>query len=69
MQVKAGGSAQVTLPLPDEALSIWDVASSAWKVQAGTFTAMVGESSCDIRLNATFLAQQRPIEQLGDLLK
>ena len=64
VQVKAGGSAQVTLPLPDEALSIWDVASSAWKVQAGTFTAMVGESSCDIRLNATFLAQQAERSEL-----
>ena len=53
VRLKAGASAQVTLPLSERSLSILDVEVHAWRVPAGQFTAMVGASSCDIRLNAT----------------
>ena len=56
VSLKAGAAVEVTLPLNERALSIWDVAVHAWRVPAGEFTAMVGASSCNIRLNAT-LAQ------------
>ena len=52
--IKAGASTTVTFPLDARALSIWDVGTHDWAVQKGAFTAMVGVSSRDIRLNATF---------------
>jgi beta-glucosidase len=54
VSVKQGESMKVTLPLDARALSIWDVGSHSWQVQHGTFTAMVGASSRDIRLTDTF---------------
>jgi hypothetical protein len=53
VRLEAGASAQVTIPLRQRDLSIWDVAAHSWRVPTGKFTAMVGASSCDIRLNAT----------------
>jgi beta-glucosidase len=49
-----GSSMTVTLPLSKRSLSIWDVQSHRWQEQAGKFTAMVGASSRDIRLTASF---------------
>ena len=52
--LSAGESAVVSLPLTDREVSIWDVVSHGWQVQHGTFTALVGASSRDIRLKGTF---------------
>jgi len=52
-----GESADVVLALNDRSLSIWDVDSHTWKVQQGSFTAMVGTSSRDIRLTSTFTVE------------
>lgn len=51
--VTAGASVQVTLTLNERTFSIWDAITHAWMVPKGTFTAMVGSSSRDIRLTGT----------------
>uniref|UniRef100_A0A7S1CC37 Probable beta-glucosidase G n=1 Tax=Bicosoecida sp. CB-2014 TaxID=1486930 RepID=A0A7S1CC37_9STRA len=53
VDVKAGASATVTMPLNDRSFSIWDTASHSWAVQHGDFSVMVGASSRDIRLTGT----------------
>ena len=53
VRLKAGLSTTVHLPLVDRDVSVWDVATHSWQVPHGTFTAMVGASSCDVRVNAT----------------
>lgn len=49
-----GKSTRVTLPLNDRAVSVWDVESRSWAVQAGTFQVFVGSSSRDARLTGSF---------------
>ena len=55
--LKAGMSSTVTLPLSERDISIWNVSTHTWMVVRGEFIAMVGASSCDIRLNATFVVE------------
>ena len=50
-----GAKASVTFVLRERDLSIWSVASHGWEKQSGSFQAMVGPSSCDIRSKATFV--------------
>ena len=51
-----GASTEVTFPLSDRDISIWDVSSHGWSPQKGVFKVMVGASSRDIRLNGDFTA-------------
>lgn len=51
----AGESQSVTLSLDMVDLSIWDVTKHQWSQPDGEFTAMVGASSCDIRLSGAFV--------------
>ena len=44
----------VTFPLRPRDTSTWDVATHAWKQQAGVFSVAVGASSRDIRATGTF---------------
>lgn len=53
--LEAGMSTTVMLPLTERDISIWNVSTHTWMVVKGEFVAMVGASSCDIRLNATFV--------------
>ena len=53
VRLAAGSTATITLTLRERDVSIWDVGTHSWKVPQGKFTAMVGASSCDIRLNGT----------------
>lgn len=46
----------VTLALGDAALSVWSEAAHAWERVHGTFAAVVGASSRDLRLKQTFAA-------------
>ena len=55
VSLKVGATSTVALPLTARDVFIWDVSAHAWAVAKGQFTAMVGASSCDIRLNATFV--------------
>ena len=50
----SGGAAVVTFPLRPRDTSTWDVATHAWKQQAGVFSVAVGASSRDIRATGTF---------------
>ena len=56
LELQPGASATATFALKSVDKSIWDVSSHGWKAVSGTFTVMVGSSSRDIRLNATFTA-------------
>lgn len=49
-----GDKTTVTFPLRHRDLSIWSVTAHEWEVQKGSFVAMVGRSSCDLRANTTF---------------
>jgi beta-glucosidase len=44
----------VTFDLRDRDISVWDVASHAWKVTPGTYKVFVGASSKDVRLTGEF---------------
>ena len=51
--VKAGDKTAVTIPLNDRSFVTWDVASHAWKVEAGTFSVHVGSSSRSYDIHLT----------------
>ena len=50
VQLNPGESKQVTVPVPPLCLSIYDVASSSWKLLPGSYTFMAGGSSQDLPL-------------------
>lgn len=53
VHLPAGEARTVTIELGPRAFAFYDVASSAWQVEAGTFEVLVGTSSVDIRASAT----------------
>jgi beta-glucosidase len=52
VQLNPGESKQVTVPVPPLYLSIYDAASSSWKLLPGSYTFMAGGSSKDLRLTS-----------------
>ena len=52
--LKAGETKTVTFALAARDLSVYSEAAAGWQLVSGKFTARVGASSRDIRLNATF---------------
>jgi len=54
LSLSAGESGTVTFSLNQRDLSIWDVPSQSWTRPQGLFTAYVGASLHDIRLQGTF---------------
>ena len=53
VQLKAGTSQTVTIPLPREAFELWDAGSNAMRVRPGTYEVNVGTSSADKDLKKT----------------
>ncbi len=53
VQLKAGASQTVTIPLPREAFELWDAGSNAMRVRPGTYEVYVGTSSADKDLKKT----------------
>jgi beta-glucosidase len=49
-----GASAEMSFTLSPSALSIWDGGSGGWVLRPGTYRAMIGDSSRDIRATAAF---------------
>ena len=52
VQLEAGESKTVTIPLDDKAFRYWNVATDRWEVEGGSYQLLVGASSVDIRLTA-----------------
>ena len=52
MQLEAGESKTVTIPLDDKAFRYWNVKTDRWEVEGGSYQLLVGASSVDIRLTA-----------------
>ena len=52
--LEPGETKTVTFTLDEEALSYYDPASKRWVAEAGEFQVLVGSSSRDIRLVASF---------------
>ena len=52
VQLEAGESKTVTIPLDDKAFRYWNVATDRWEVEGGSYQLLVGASSADIRLTA-----------------
>ena len=49
-----GETERVKITLDRRSLSFYDVAVGAWRVEPGEFAILVGRSSADIKLRATF---------------
>ena len=56
-------SQDLTFTLSPRDLASFDVASSSWKVEAGTYTVKIGASSVDIRQTATFTRAAESIDR------
>ncbi|KAJ3204976.1 hypothetical protein HDU67_009194 [Dinochytrium kinnereticum] len=54
VRIAPGETSKVTFRVTSDDLSIWNVAAGAWEVPRGVFKAMVGASSGDLRVEATF---------------
>lgn len=52
--LEPGETKTVTLPLDRQALAFYDTAVHDWVTEPGTFTLLVGASSCDIHLQGRF---------------
>ena len=52
VQLEAGESKTVTIPLDDKAFRYWNVKTDRWEVEGGSYQLLVGASSVDIRLTA-----------------
>ncbi len=52
VQLAAGESRTVTLPLDDKAFRYWNTRTDCWEVEGGRYEVRVGASSADIRLTA-----------------
>ncbi len=52
VQLEAGESKTITIPLDDKAFRYWNVATDRWEVEGGSYQLLVGASSADIRLSA-----------------
>lgn len=52
VQLEAGESKTVTIPLDDKAFRYWNVVTDHWEVEGGSYQLLVGASSTDIRLSA-----------------
>jgi len=59
VSLNAGEAKTMTFTLRDEDMSIWDSTQHKWERPAGKFVAMVGASSCDIRLTESFVPAAR----------
>jgi beta-glucosidase len=54
VELQPGESRRVSINLDRRALSYWDVAGKAWKVDPGKFKVYVGDSSANVPLQADF---------------
>ena len=53
VNIPAGGSATVTIPLGDRSFSFWDESTHAWKLEPGEFVLRAGGSSSSLPLSCT----------------
>lgn len=51
--LKAGEYRRVSIPFDDKTFRYWDIESSQWEIEGGSYRIMVGASSADIRLENT----------------
>ena len=56
VQLSPGETKTVEIALLSRDVSTWDVGTHGWRRVSGHFEVLVGSSSRDIRLNATFTA-------------
>ena len=52
VELAAGESKTLTIPLDDKAFRYWNVKTDRWEVEGGSYQLLVGASSADIRLTA-----------------
>jgi len=50
--LRSGETLHVTIALDQRAFSIWDMNSKSWRVVAGTYQVLVGDSSRNLPLKA-----------------
>ena len=54
VDLKPGETEKITFELDQSARSFYDVNTNRWIVEPGEFEVLIGSSSRDLRLNATF---------------
>lgn len=77
VEIGAGESVDVTLAVAGNDLAQWDTAVNAWVVNTGDFDVIVGASSRDLRLQATFHVESTSLpaevfdreSPLGEMMK
>mgnify|MGYP000775547906 CR=1 FL=1 len=52
MELAAGESKTITIPLDDKAFRYWNVKTDRWETEGGSYQLLVGASVQDIRLRA-----------------
>lgn len=52
--LKAGESKEVHIPFDDKTFRYWNVKTSRWEIEGGTYQIMIGASVADIRLTENF---------------
>lgn len=55
--IKAGESAEVTIPFDDKTFRYWNVKTNQWEIEMGTYEIKVGASVSDIRLQETLTVE------------
>jgi beta-glucosidase len=54
IRLEPGETHHVTMTIDESHLAFYDIVSKAWKAEPGNFEALIGRSSADIRLKASF---------------
>ncbi len=57
VELAAGESKQVSIPVNHDRLTIYDEASDSWKLVPGSYTVMAGASSQDLPMHEQFTVQ------------
>lgn len=52
--ITPGQTSTITLDINQKAISIWDVITQSWIIPSGEFTVLIGKSSRNLPLSATF---------------
>jgi beta-glucosidase len=59
INLKVGEMCDITFPISERDLSIWNEKEDVWEIIEGQYTIMIGSSSKDIRFEKSFIVERR----------
>ena len=62
VELEAGASTQVTIPINEKSLAYYDDATDHWRIEGGTVNVYISASSADDRLTGSFTATAKDLE-------